>query len=90
MGHVTSIAMLYRPLLALLNGVYAFIRKQYVKPIKLWPSVARELYFCRCFLPSACAQIRIPTETMDFTDDASTVDIGACAAKWAHSEVDET
>ena len=42
-GHITYIAKLYRPLLALLNCCYAFARAKYVQPVRVGSSVAKEL-----------------------------------------------
>ena len=35
LGHITHIAMLYKPLLALLNCCYACVRKKYVQPVRV-------------------------------------------------------
>ena len=85
LGHITYIAMLYRPLLALLNCFYAFVRKKYVQPVRVWSSVAKELWHCRCVLPLARVNLRLPIQTIVLSSDASLSGMSVCSTTWDHS-----
>ena len=78
-GHITYMAMLYRPLLALLNCCYAFVRNKYVQPVRVWFSVAQELLHCRCLLLLARVNLRLPIETIVLSSDASLSGLSVCS-----------
>ena len=85
-GCITYISLLHRPLLSLLNAVYGFIHRGFVMPTRVWPSVARELWNCRCLLPLARAQLTLPVQPSVFATDASLAGMGVCCTEWDAGE----
>ena len=87
-GHITYVSLLHRPLLSLLNSVYAFIRREFVRPTRVWKSVARELWYVRCLLPLARSSLVLPSHPIVFATDASTVGMSVVATDVAVPIVD--
>ena len=69
-GHVTMRCLLRRPLLAVLNHVYAFIDKMKGQKAVLWDSVRSELRIARGLLVFAQIELRRPLATSAMMYDA--------------------
>jgi hypothetical protein len=81
-GHITYIALLFRPLLSILNSSYGFVQRDYQHPIGLWPSVAREMWLVRCLLPLARCRLSLPVQPTVFACDASLSGMSVCSTVW--------
>ena len=68
-GHLVSIMMLRRDLLACLGNVYVFIQKSAGRRQPLWPSVWKEFEWCRSLLPLAVAHC-----DLDWSPTVSAID----------------
>eukprot|EP00959_Pyramimonas_sp_CCMP1952_P441301 9238613-Pyramimonas_sp.AAC.1 len=51
LGHLVSCFMLRRELLSLLRASYTFAQETKLRRVPLWPSVRKELRWCRALLP---------------------------------------
>ena len=61
-----------------------FDRRKYVQPVRVWSSVAKELWHCRCLLPFARVNLRLPLETIVLTSDASLSGMFVFSITWDH------
>ena len=87
-GRITYLSLLYRPLLSLLNAVYAFIRNEFIRPTRLWKSVARELWHMRCLLPFARTSLTLSSHPIVFATDASSTGMSVVSAVWPQEDVE--
>lgn len=89
LGHCTFIGLTNRLLLSIFHSIYAFIRKEYYTPSRLWDSVREELIAFRglmIFLQSDWAR---PWNDLVACSDSSTTGYGVSTAYWPRGTVGE-
>ena len=89
LGHCTFIGLTNRLLLSIFHSIYAFIRKEYYTPSRLWNSVREELIAFRglmIFLQSDWAR---PWNDLVACSDSSTTGYGVSTAYWPRETVGE-
>ncbi len=89
LGHCTFIGLTNRLLLSVFHSIYAFIRKNYRTPTRLWDSVKEELIAFRglmIFLQSDWAR---PWNELVSCSDSSTTGYGVSTAFWPRDAVGE-
>ena len=87
-GHITIRLLLRRPLLSILNAVYAFIHAGYVRRRRLRPSVLDELRALRALLIFAHSDLRLPTAATVTMYDACLSGYGVGQSVWKIKEID--
>ena len=89
LGHCTFIGLTNRLLLSVFHTIYAYVRKQYYIPTRLWDSVREELIAFRglmIFLQSDWAR---PWNDLVTCSDSSTTGYGVSTAFWPQEVVGE-
>lgn len=89
LGHCTFIGLTNRLLLSIFHSIYAFIRKEYYTPSRLWNSVREELIAFRglmIFLQSDWAR---PWNDLVACSDSSTTGYGVSTVYWPRETVGE-
>ena len=69
-GHLIHIFLLYRPLLSIFRSCYEFIRFSYLRRVRLWPCVQRELEIAMSLLPLVRANLRLSYDPVVSISDA--------------------
>ncbi|CAK0853345.1 unnamed protein product [Prorocentrum cordatum] len=86
LGHLVSCFMLRRELLSLLRASYTFAQETKLRRVPLWPSVRKELRWCRALLPLVTADMSRPWSPLITSYDASPWGYGVCEASVSASQ----
>ena len=82
LGHLTFCSLLDRSALSCLRTIYAFVRKNYETPVRLWSHARDEVLHLTNLLPYLFAQWRRPWCTWVLCTDASESGFGVVAGQW--------
>ena len=71
LGHITFVLLLNRPLLAVLNHIYAFVERHYQQTLRVWESVRQELEIVLHLLILARCNLKKEWDPCPLMTDAS-------------------
>lgn len=90
LGHLVSILLLRRELLAVLSAAYLFVSTSYGRRQPLWARVKAESRTCLDLLPTVVARKDLPWFPQVLACDASMTGYGVCMATWDPTVVTQT
>ena len=70
-GHFTFLALIRRPMFSIMRSVYAFVKKDFARPRRLWPSIERELRWMASLAPLLVCDLSLPPLSRVCCSDAS-------------------
>ncbi|CAK0900803.1 unnamed protein product, partial [Prorocentrum cordatum] len=86
LGHLVSCFLLRREMLLLLYASYTFAQETKLRRVPLWPSVRKELRWCRALLPLVAADMSRPWSPLITSYDASPWGYGVCETSVSASQ----
>ena len=70
-GYFTFLSLIRRPMLSLMRSVYAYIKKDFARPRRLWASVQRELRWMASLAPLLVCDLSLQALSRVCCSDAS-------------------